>query len=240
MGSLYKDHETGKPSSIFDYYTTQRKVLNEKLSLVREEYKLSFIEKEFNHYLSILEENFPDYYRRFKASERFNQTNDVYMETDPGLALVSYLKFIEQKRNFYKEVERLNYCDVKWLQDFNSFVDFYEVLAKYNIVEVSFADFKRFWSLNSVLAFNSNKYETVVLLYTLSEHGYITDSTAESMIEKTLVIARNGKTRKSSLLSKSDFTRYKSDYKNDSPDHKPTKNFEDAMFKFGIKLIVKK
>lgn len=239
MEFLYTNHELGKLANPLMHYETKRKIFNEKLPIIREEHRLIFIEEEYLSHINLLERSSPEHYERFMNNDEFNKVNDCFVDTDPNLALVSYIKFIAQKYHFYKEIERLNFCEVKWLKDYKRFLDLYEVLSKYNFLESNFHDFKRFWSLNALNYFNCNIYETSVLLYELTVNGYTSEHTVDSMLEKNIVFAKNGKKNYNTNLTKQYYTKNKSKYNDEVPDHFPSATFYEAMLSFGINLKVK-
>lgn len=230
----------------YESYTPTKKVFftkyqdfKNRILTIREEYRAGYIKDAIEIKCQELKERDSSIYKSWEDGSIEEKYKNIEYEDTYEIAMASLIDLMRSELEFYSTVERINFIDVKWLLGYNRFLELYEVLVKYDLVESNFTDFKRFFCLKSPQSFKSNQYETTVLLCELVQKGYVSESTIDSMIERSIIIAKNGKSKVKIVLTKKAFTTNKSKYNDALPAQFPTVNFYNAMSSYGINLKVK-
>jgi len=242
MSTITNNHFTGNYSGE-DYtpaqkYRDERKRFTEFLNQLNEEYRLNIIKSEIQKCLDILEKLDLEIFKLFIKRTWFDSNNKKsHMHEHEASLLASYIEFLYILEEQYKEIERIKSGEIKWMGDYNRFIELYQVLNNANIIDCDFLRFKQFFSLNDNLIFNSKIYDTVIIFHSLVSQKYITQNTVDSLISNSLIISKNGKNKKIVSLSPKQYSDNKSNYAKE----KSSAQFDDdviiAMNKFGIKLL---
>ncbi|MDT3738625.1 MAG: hypothetical protein RO257_03885 [Candidatus Kapabacteria bacterium] len=223
-------------NSIAQFYRSKRKQFLELLSEINEEYRLSIIDEEMKNYFDILANNSPETFQLLLDKKLLEKMESSYVHEDKNLLIGSYLYFLKIVEDKYKRIEKIKSIEIKWLSDYNRFIEFYQILNNANIIDCDFLRFKQFFSLKVNLKYNSNLYETSAIFYELVENQYITELTLDAMIENHQIVATNGKKKETKTLERQNYIQSKSKYNDEFSDNKIREEVYIALNKFGITL----
>ncbi len=240
--SYTDDHFTGNYSGE-DYtpaqkYRDERKRFTEFLNQLNEEYRLNIIKNEIQKCLGILEKLDLELFMLFKERTWFKYSNKKsHMHEDEASLLAGYIEFLYILEEQYVEIERLKSGEIKWIGDYNKFIELFEIFYKYNIIQGDLIKFKKFFSLNDNIIFNSKIYDTVIIFHSLVSKNYITQNTVDSLISNGLILSKNGKNKKIVSLSQKQYNDNKSNYVKEKSSADSDDYIISAMERFGIKII---
>lgn len=238
MALKYIDHYTGANGtegySIVEYYRDQRKQFLEFLAQINEDYRLNIIEIYITDLSQELKSNAPDVFESYQNGDLFTPNKFFGMERDDKIEMASFIEFLKKLKVSYKELELIKAGEIKWIGDYQKFIELYQLLFQYNFIECDLQRFRKFFALTDNLNLKINIYETSILFHELTEKRYITKSTLESMLQNGSIIATDGRFNKQTVINKKIFSDNKSKNKLGKSLNIVGLDFKEAMAKFGI------
>jgi hypothetical protein len=158
-------------------------------------------------------------YEAYKSGELFTNTEFEFdFGTDIDLLWASFLLFLQNLIREYQFIYTDNFNTIKWLKDIPSFENLYNVLMRYNIINVEYFEFTAFWQMKdkTTIQFNSTIFETSVLFLKLNENGFMSHLTLDDMLDKELIYVKHGRNKSIRSLDFATYQRTINQYKNNA------------------------
>ncbi len=202
MAVKYLNHHYGENTSkgfkINEYYIDKRKQFLEFLAQMNEEYRLNLINSDIIKLTEELKSIAPDIFETYQNGDLFSSNMYFGMKKENEIALASYIEFLKILKNRYEEIEqfKLKFGEIKWIGGYSKFIEFHQILNKYEFVNCDLLRFRQFFSFRSSLNFNLNLFNTSILFYKLNEKRFITEQTLNKLIENVQIFGINGRYKK--------------------------------------------
>ncbi len=237
MALKYINHYTGengtKGYSIEEYYRDERKQFLEFLAQMNEDYRLNVIDIYITNLSQKLESIAPDIFESYQNGDLFTKNKYFGMKKKDKIEMASFIEFLTILKNRYDELQLIKSGEIKWIGNYNKFIELYQLLFQYNFIDCDLQKFKKFFSLTDNLNFNLFLSDTTILFYELNEKRYISELTLNCMIQNSLIFSIHGKNKNITPFNMEIFTDNKSKYKLGKLNNIGI-DFEEAMSKFGI------
>ncbi|MBX3042519.1 MAG: hypothetical protein KIT33_00330 [Candidatus Kapabacteria bacterium] len=226
-------------TTMAQYYRNKRRHFLDILNQVKTEYRLQLIDIEFKEVKNQLS---PETFKKLNNNKLFDEIPVHHkIHEDENLLLASYILFLSILQKQYKKIAELNFIDVKWLKDYATFQSLYNILTKYNIISSDYYRFQSFFLLKNEMIFNTNLYETSSIFYHLIKYNYISETTLNTMLNNSLIIAKKGnKANTIEVLTTKSYKKNETKITSEYDSTKIRKDVKDAMNEFGISLPPKK
>jgi len=203
------DEDLNSPSSLPNVYRRYRANVLSIIDKLDYRTKINFINKIIIENEELLKSN-DKIYTAYTTGELFDDEDyQLEFRRDRDLLCASFLKFLNTLLLEYQFIYTDNFNTIKWLKDIPSFENLYNVLMRYNIINVEYFEFIAFWQMKdkTAIQFKSTIFDTSVLFHQLVEFGFMSDLTRDDMLAKELIYAKNGRNKSIKILNLASYNR---------------------------------
>ena len=228
----YKGEYSLENKSLADFYRTKRDVFLSLLEQIPEEFKLHFLEKQYNEKLNDLKEKFPATHEDYMKGVLFEVEPNIPERSD--LLDASYLEFLAELYENQLIVDKYRFVNVKWLGGYEDFIELFKVLKSHSVIESNFPQFKMCFSGATTVTFSISSMDMSVLLFELERNNKISELTINSLLTNGCVNISNSRGRVVQTLTYKEYTNCRSKYNNPNEIRKPSVAIRKLIERFGI------